>query len=107
MCVLGVSEYAEYKEENLELEHSDSHTGLDSTAVSDNPETRARRRAHGEHMEKRRISESSVREKSERRRHVSKSELQRQLSKQVKTYSTYLRTVCIMPAVVVGIVCVY
>ena len=78
---VGVSEYAEYDDGNLNLERSDSHGGLDPAVFSDNPEVRSRRKAHGEHVEKRRISESSVKE--ERKRHVSRSELKRQLSRQV------------------------
>ena len=78
-----MSEYTEYCEENLNLEQSDSHGALDPSVFSDNPETQSRRRAHGQHLEKRRISESSTRDKKERKRHVSKSELKRQLSRQV------------------------
>ena len=79
-----MSEYAEYEEENLDLEQSDSHGHLDPTVFSDSPETVSRRRAHGEHMEKtRHASESSLKE---RKRHVSKSDLQRQLSRQVSKW---------------------
>ena len=83
VCYPGVSEYTEYCEENLNLEQSDSHGALDPSVFSDDPETRSRRRAHGQHLEKKRISESSTRDKTERKRHVSKSELKRQLSRQV------------------------
>ncbi|CAI8057972.1 Multidrug resistance-associated protein 1, partial [Geodia barretti] len=66
----SVSEYTEYCEENLNLEQSDSHGALDPSVFSDDPETRSRRRAHGQHLEKKRVS---------------KSELKRQLSRQMSS----------------------
>ena len=81
-----VSEYTEYDEENLALEQDDSHTLLNcvSPGISDDSETRTRRQAHQRHLERTRSSDSMVKEKRERRRRVSKSDLQRQLSRQVK-----------------------
>ena len=87
----GVLEYAEYKEENLVLEQDDSRAALsghDSTTISDSLETRSRRQAHQRHLQRTRSSESGVGDKRERKRRVSKSELKRQLSRQV--YSVHV-----------------
>lgn len=73
----GVSQYSEYNEENLMLEQDEHQTPL----VSDDPDSHARRRAHNQHMERTRSSDSGMKE-NKRKRQVSKSDLQRQLSRQ-------------------------
>ena len=88
-----MSQYGEYEEENLRSEREDSHH--DSAIISDDPETHTRRRTHQEHLERTRSSDSGPKE---RKRHLSKSELQRQLSRQVQyTYIyTHVNTYCII-----------
>ena len=68
-----VSQYSEYDEENLVFEQDESQTPL-----SDDPESHARRRPH--EIKRTHSSDSGMKEK--RKRQVSKSDLQRQLSRQ-------------------------
>ena len=89
---VDVSQYSEYDEENLALEHDDTALNPDTPAMSDDPETHARRRAYQRHLQRTRSSESGPREKREIKRRVSKSELQRQLSRQLSRQVQYLYT---------------
>lgn len=68
-----MSQYSEYDEENLVLEQDERQTPL----LSDDPESHTRHRAHEVDKKRSRSSDSGS-----RKRQVSKSELQRQLSRQ-------------------------
>ena len=89
VCLLSssaLSEYTEYEEGNLELELEGEDSSVLtylSPGLSDDPESHARRRAHRKHMQRARSSESGSKDKSELRRRSSRSDLQRQLSRQV------------------------
>lgn len=69
-----MSQYSEYDEENLVFEQDERQTPL----LSDDPESHARRRA--QEIKRTHSSDSGMKEK--RKRQVSKSDLQRQLSRQ-------------------------
>ena len=79
---LVMSEYSEYDEGELQLEQG-TPTNL-VPILSDDPESYARQQARRRHLQRSRSrgSESSVKDRAELKRHSSKTDLHRQLSKQ-------------------------
>ena len=79
---LVMSEYSEYEDEALEVPLDDG-TALTTPGLSDDAETSARRQARKIHLERQRSREASFTDKPEFKRLSSRTDLRRQLSRQV------------------------
>ena len=79
---LVMSEYSEYEDEAFEVPLDDG-TALTTPGLSDDAETQARRQARRSHLERQRSREASFSDKPEFKWYSSRTDLRRQLSKQV------------------------
>jgi len=79
---LVMSEYSEYEDEAFEVPLDDG-TALTTPGLSDDAETQARRQARRSHLERQRSREASFSDKPELKRYSSRTDVRRQLSKQV------------------------
>ena len=77
-----VPEYSEYEDETFDVPLDDGTT-LTSPGLSDDPETHARKQARKIHLERQRSRQASFSDKPELKRFSSRTDLKRQLSKQV------------------------
>lgn len=85
-CV-AMSEYSEFEDEAMEV-FSEDASALTSPGLPDEAESYARKEARKRHLERRK-SKGSFSEKPELKRHSSRTDLRRQLSKQVNTLYVY------------------
>ena len=88
-------EYSEYEDEALEVPLDDG-TALTTPGLSDDAETHARKQARKFHLERQRSRETSFTEKPELKRLSSRTDLKRQLSKQVYILPV-IQTTCLIP----------